>query len=82
MQRIVDITAPKLKRDGLFFVGLDIVDDKLIEINVLSPGGLDYCKDIGLPDFTETVVKAIERKMEYKSYYPGELSNRELATME
>ncbi len=82
MQRIVDITAPKLKHDGLFFVGLDIVDDKLIEINVLSPGGLDYCKDIGLPDFTETVVKAIERKMEYKSYYPGELSNRELATME
>ncbi|MCT8341081.1 glutathione synthase [Flavobacteriaceae bacterium TK19130] len=80
MKRIVDITAPKLKRDGLFFVGLDIVKDKLIEINVLSPGGLEYCKDIGLPDFTETIVKAIERKMEHKKHY-DHLTNRELATM-
>lgn len=82
MQHIVDVTAPKLIRDGLFFVGLDIVKDKLIEINVLSPGGLDYCEAIGLPDFTETVIKAIERKIEYKKLYKNSLSNRELATMD
>ncbi|GEQ87246.1 glutathione synthetase [Patiriisocius marinistellae] len=82
MKRIVDITAPKLIKDGLFFVGLDIVDNKLIEINVLSPGGLDYCEAIGLPDFTETVIKAIERKVEYKKLYNNSLSNRELATMD
>lgn len=82
IEKIVRIVAPKLIRDGLFFVGLDVVDDKLIEINVLSPGGLDYCEAIGLPDFTETVVKAIERKMEYKQYYDGHLSNTALATME
>ena len=82
MQRIVDVTAPKLIRDGLFFVGLDIVQDKLIEINVLSPGGLDYCNDIGLPDFTETVIKAIERKIEHKTHYKKSLSNRQLATMD
>jgi glutathione synthase len=81
MQRIVDITAPKLIKDGLFFVGLDIVDDKLIEINVLSPGGLDYCEAIGLPDFTTTVIKAIERKMEYKKLYHNTLENKILATM-
>lgn len=82
MQKIVDITAPKLIRDGLFFVGLDIVKDKLIEINVLSPGGLDYCEEIGLPDFTTTVIKAIERKIEYKRLYKNSISNRELATMD
>ncbi|MAN59181.1 MAG: glutathione synthetase [Flavobacteriaceae bacterium] len=82
MQRIVDVTAPKLIRDGLFFVGLDIVNDKLIEINVLSPGGLDYCEAIGYPNFSETVIKAIERKIEYKRYYENGLSNRELATMD
>lgn len=82
MQRIVEITAPKLIKDGLFFVGLDIVDDKLIEINVLSPGGLDYCEAIGLPDFTETVIKAIERKVAYKQMYGTSISNKVLATMD
>ena len=82
MQRIVDLTAPKLIRDGLFFVGLDIVKDKLIEINVLSPGGMEHFKDIGLPPFTDIVIEAIERKVEYKNIYKGQLSNRTLATMQ
>lgn len=82
MQRIVDLTAPKLIRDGLFFVGLDIVKDKLIEINVLSPGGMEHFKDIGLPPFTDVVIEAIERKVEYKKAYEGQLSNRTLATMD
>ncbi|MCB7480348.1 glutathione synthetase [Christiangramia sediminis] len=82
MQRIVDLTAPKLIRDGLFFVGLDIVKDKLIEINVLSPGGMEHFKDIGLPPFTDYVIEAIERKVEYKNMYKGQLSNRTLATMD
>lgn len=82
IEKIVSITAPKLIRDGLFFVGLDIVKDKLIEINVLSPGGLDYCEKINLPAFTDTVVAAIERKIEYRKYYKNSLSNKELATMD
>lgn len=82
MQRIIDVTAPKLIRDGLFFVGLDVVGDKLIEINVLSPGGLKRFYDLKMPDFTDTVIEAIERKVEYKRLYAGLLSNRTLATME
>ena len=82
MQRIIDLTAPKLIRDGLFFVGLDIVDDKLIEINVLSPGGMERFKDIGLPEFTDYIIEAIEKKVEYKKLYKGQLSNRTLATMD
>ena len=38
--RIVEIVRPKLVADGMFLVGLDIVGDKLMEINVFSPGGL------------------------------------------
>ncbi len=82
MQRIVNLTAPKLIRDGLFFVGLDVVKDKLIEINVLSPGGMERFKDIGLPDFTPMVIEAIERKVDYKAMYKGQLSNQVLATMD
>ena len=67
MQKIVDLTAPK---------------DKLIEINVLSPGGLERFSDIGLPDFSETIIKAIERKLYYKEKFPGQFPNKILATME
>lgn len=82
MQDIVDIVAPKLIKDGLFFVGLDIIDDKLIEINLLSPGGMDYFEEVGLPDFSSNVVEAIERKIHYRDKYKGELSNKILATMD
>ncbi|MEQ5789431.1 glutathione synthase [Muricauda sp. NFXS6] len=82
MQHIVDITAPKLINDGLFFVGLDIVKDKLIEINVLSPGGLAKFNKIGLPDFTQTVIRAIERKLEFKKMHGNHISNKTLATMQ
>lgn len=81
MKRIVELTAPKLIRDGLFFVGLDIVKDKLIEINVLSPGGISRFGDIGLPPFTDLVIDAIEKKLFYKKMYPGQLPNRVLATL-
>lgn len=81
IERIIELVAPKLIRDGLFFVGLDVVKDKLIEINVLSPGGLDYFHHIDYPDFTKEVVEAIERKVDYKKMYGNTLSNKVLATM-
>lgn len=37
---IVHQLAPKLRSDGLFFVGLDVIGGKLTEVNVTSPTGL------------------------------------------
>jgi len=81
MQRIVDVTAPKLISDGLFFVGLDVVKDKLIEINVLSPGGMEHFDEVGLPDFSSFIIESIERKVEYKWLYGHNISNKEIACM-
>lgn len=81
IEHIINITAPKLIRDGLFLVGLDVVDDKLIEINVLSPGGLEAFPALDLPDFSRTVIEAIERKVRYREIYPT-TPNEVLATME
>lgn len=81
IEKIVEIIAPKLIRDGMFFVGLDVVKDKLIEINVLSPGGLDGLAKIGVDNFSDVIVEAIEKKLEYKKHYAKTISNRELATM-
>ncbi|UZH55118.1 ATP-grasp domain-containing protein [Salinimicrobium tongyeongense] len=82
IKKIIEVIGPKLKRDGHFFVGLDVVKNKLIEINVLSPGGLDGLSKIGVENFSDVIIEAIERKIEYKKHYGSGISNRELATME
>ena len=38
--RICDILRPKLLADGLYFVGVDIVGDRILELNVFTPGGI------------------------------------------
>ncbi len=38
--RVCQTIGPKLVQDGLFFVGVDLIGGKLIEVNVLSPGGI------------------------------------------
>ncbi len=39
-RRIVDVLAPALRADGLWFVGIDVIDGRLSEVNVTSPTGL------------------------------------------
>lgn len=81
IKKVVEVVGPKLIKDGLFFVGLDVVNDKLLEINVLSPGGLDHFGEIGLPDFSDVVIDSIEKKVKYKKMYAGHIENKVLATM-
>ncbi|MEM8621711.1 MAG: glutathione synthase [Actinomycetota bacterium] len=39
-RRIIERIAPSLRADGLVFVGLDVVDGQLTEVNVTSPTGI------------------------------------------
>lgn len=80
MMRIVQVVGPKLVKDGMFLVGLDIAGDKLMEINVFSPGGLGSVKKLLRVDFCPAVIEALERKAEYRTIY-GQFTNSELATM-
>lgn len=57
--------GPKLVRDGLYFAGLDIINGRLVEINVLSPGGITRINKLNrvrlqkqVIDFVESVVNA------------------------
>jgi len=79
--RLAEIVRPKLVRDGMFLVGLDIVGDKLMEINVFSPGGLGSAQRFEKVNFAHAVVAALERKAEYMSYYRRNFDNVELATL-
>ncbi len=79
--RIAEIVRPKLVADGMFLVGLDIVGDKLMEINVFSPGGLGSAQQFEKVNFTNAVLEALERKVMYGEFYRRRFNNTEMATL-
>ena len=81
MLRIAETVRPKLVQDGMFLVGLDIVGDKLLEINVFTPGGLNNLSQMYDTDFTQSVIAALEEKVAIRAAYAGGIGNRQLATL-
>ena len=79
--RIAEIVRPKLVADGMFLVGLDIVGDKLMEINVFSPGGLGSAQKFEKVNFTVAVLEALERKVDYGKFYRRNFDNVDMATL-
>lgn len=54
--------GPLLRERGLIFVGIDVIDGNLTEINVTSPTGLRGIKTLGGPDLAVAIWDAIERR--------------------
>ncbi len=78
---VAEIVRPKIVQDGMFLVGLDIVGDKLMEINVFSPGGLGSAQKFEKVNFAQAVISSLERKVEYMKYYHRNFDNVEMATL-
>ena len=79
--QLVDMVRPKLVQDGMYLVGLDIVGDKLMEINVFSPGGIGVAERLYEVNFADCIIADLERKMLTHSYYGHRLTNVQLATL-
>ena len=79
--RVAEIIRPKLIADGMFLVGVDIVGDKVLEVNVFSPGNLEGCSQMAGVDFTVPVLEAIERKVDIARLYGRAFDNRRLAVL-
>ena len=54
--------GPSLRERGLLFVGIDVIDGFLTEINVTSPTGIRAIKSLGGPDVAAMVWDRIEAK--------------------
>ena len=50
----MDQLTPRLIKDGLYFVGLDVIGDWVTEINVTSPTGIQEIHQQGGPDLAQT----------------------------
>lgn len=70
-QRICSVLKPRLTADGLYFVGVDIVGEKLLEINVFSPGGIDNINRLQKINVGDRVIVDLEQKIALRAAYHG-----------
>ena len=63
VREICAALAPALRERGLLFVGIDVIDGYLTEINVTSPTGIRAIKKVGGPDLAVAIWDAIEAKV-------------------
>ena len=81
MLRVAEIVGPKLIDDGMYLAGLDIAGNKMMEVNVDTPGGLSYIEDLTEVDFSGVIIEDLERKVRLQKQYGGKLTNRQLAVI-
>jgi glutathione synthase len=69
-REVVAAVGPKLVAHGLYFVGLDLIGERLIEVNVTSPTGIqELSKHVGRP-VEEDVIAWVERESATKKSLP------------
>lgn len=57
MREVVAAVAPRLRADGLFLVGLDLIGRVIVEVNAYSPGGLGDAGLFADSDFAARVLQ-------------------------
>jgi glutathione synthase len=63
---MVDKIRNKLVQDGMYFVGLDVVGDRIMEINVFSPGALCQTEEIVKEDFSALIIEKLAEKVAFR----------------
>lgn len=67
-REIVEGLAPSLRRDGLFFVGIDVIGGCLTEVNVTSPTGVQEINALEGRRLEADILDGAERKLaEYRA---------------
>src|SRR6202140_3535136 len=61
-REICETLGPALRERGLLFVGIDVIDGNLTEINVTSPTGIRAIARLGGPDIAAKIWDVIENK--------------------
>ena len=59
--------SKKLIADRMYFVGIDVIGDKVVEINTESPGGMQSVERLYDIDVCPTIIEALERQACSKS---------------
>jgi glutathione synthase len=62
-RKICQTIRKRLRADGLFFVGIDIIGDKLVEINCVSPGGIPRINQLDGVKLEKKVIDFVEQRV-------------------
>ena len=62
-REICRMLRPRLERDGLYFVGLDIIGDFLTEVNVTSPTGIQEIDRLDSANLEAKVIDFVESRV-------------------
>jgi glutathione synthase len=66
---VCDLIRPRLVADGLYFVGVDIVGDKILEINVFAPGGINNMNELYGVDLGDAAIADLEQKVRLRGAF-------------
>src|SRR6185295_13829067 len=61
-REMVAAVAPRLQKDGLIFVGLDVIGERLTEVNVTSPTGIQELGRFTGTTPSDKVIEWVEKK--------------------
>ncbi len=62
-RRIIERLEPVLRREGLFFVGIDVIGDRLTEVNITSPTGIQEINALESTRLEASVIQRVEEKV-------------------
>ena len=62
-RRILEVISPVLAREGLFFVGIDVIGGLLTEVNVTSPTGIQEINALEGGRLEEQILERVETRI-------------------
>jgi glutathione synthase len=68
-ERLAELVRPKLLADGIYLCAVDVVGDRILQLNVFTPGGFQSVREIYGLDAAEHVIGDIERRVRLRLAY-------------
>lgn len=57
---LLAVLGPHLRRDGIWFAGVDVIGDKVVEVNALNPGGVHFASRFSGESLAGRVIASLE----------------------
>ena len=62
-QKLCQYLSNRLLKDGIYFAGVDVIGQKIVEINVTSPAGIPEINKLNKANLEKVVIDWLERKI-------------------
>jgi len=61
-EKICRYLSTRLLKDGIYFAGVDVIGEKIVEINVTSPAGIPEINRLNKTNLEKVVIDWLEKK--------------------